>query len=129
METYLKEQYDVFEDEKYLTSEDEIQDYFEDNGREFLDCGQGYYEDTADLICKVGDKFYSVSIEAEVISQKQDVGDRIYWVENITKVSYEEIDKPKPRDKTLRLYNLYITDEQKELLEEFLKENNMEVKK
>lgn len=58
MEDYLKEQYDVFEDKKWLTKEEDIGDYFLDNGREHFDCGQGYYQEEVELICKVGEAFY-----------------------------------------------------------------------
>lgn len=126
MEKYLIEQYDVIEDKKYLTSEDDIKDYFDDNGRDFLECGQGFYQDEAEVICKVGDKFYEVTIEAEIASAKQDVGDRLYWVDNISNVTYKEIDKPEPLSKEKVQYNLMLTSQQKYALERFMKENYIE---
>lgn len=126
MEKYLIEQYDVFEDEKYLTSEKEIIDYFKDVGRDYFDCGQGYYQDEVDLICKIGNKFYSVTIQAEIMSAKQDVGDRLYWVDYITDVTYKEIDKPQPKSKQQIQYNMTLTVDQKTKLEAFMKENNIE---
>lgn len=126
MEKYLIEQYDVIEDKSYLTSEDDIKDYFDDNGRDFLECGQGFYQDEAEVICKVGDKFYEVTIEAEIASAKQDVGDRLYWVDNISNVTYKEIDKPEPLSKEKVQYNLMLTSQQKYALERFMKENYIE---
>lgn len=126
MEKYLIEQYDVIEDKNYLTSEDDIKDYFDDNGRDFLECGQGFYQDEAEAICKVGDKFYEVTIEAEIASAKQDVGDRLYWVDNISNVTYKEIDKPEPLSKEKVQYNLMLTSQQKYALERFMKENYIE---
>lgn len=126
MEKYLIEQYDVIEDKNYLTSEDDIKDYFDDNGRDFLECGQGFYQDEAEVICKVGDKFYEVTIEAEIASAKQDVGDRLYWVDNISNVTYKEIDKPEPLSKEKVQYNLMLTSQQKYALERFMKENYIE---
>jgi hypothetical protein len=38
MEKYLKDEYNVFEDEKYLTKETQIEDYFKDCGQEWLEC-------------------------------------------------------------------------------------------
>lgn len=128
MEKYLKEQYDVIEDEKYLTKEEDIEGYFSDNGPEYFDCGQGYYQNEADLLVKVGEKFYDVTIEAEIISAKQDRGDRVYWVDNIANVSYKEIDKPLPKDKEDVQYNLSLTRSQKNQLESFMKENFIEIK-
>lgn len=121
MEQYLIEQYDVYES-KYLTSEDDIIEYFEDIGIDYLDCGQGYFQDEADLIAKVGDKFYSVSIYAEIGSAKQDRGDRLYWVEDITEVSYEEIPKPLPKVKEEIRYFVEVTGEQREGLERYMRE-------
>jgi hypothetical protein len=126
LETYLKEQYNVFEDEKYLTSESEIMDYFKDCGSDYLDCGQGYYEDEANVICKISDKFYSVKIKAEIMGAKQDVGDKLYWVDYISMVTYEEIDKPAPKNKVNVTYNLSITEDQKRYLEYTMKENYIE---
>jgi hypothetical protein len=126
MEKYLVEQYDVFEDSKYLTSENEIADYFKDCGGEFLDCGQGYYEDEKNVICKIGDRFYTVAIHAEIMSAKQDVGDRLYWVDNILGIDFKEIEKPLPKDQATSTYNLTMTEDQKRSLELFMKENHIE---
>ncbi len=127
MEKYLIEQYDVFEDAKYLTKEEDIVDYFKDDGREHFDCGQGYYQDEANLICKVADKFYDVTLYAEIMSAKQDIGDRLYWVEDITDVQYREIDKPLPKDKENVTYNLRLTAEQKTGLERYMENNHIEL--
>ncbi len=79
---------DIIEDPRWLSSEDTIESYFKDVGREHLDCGQGYYEDEATVMCKIGDDYYEVSITAEIGSAKQDWGDRLYWVEKIESVTY-----------------------------------------
>ncbi len=126
MENYLKEEYNVYEDERYLTNASEITKYFTECGTDFLDCGQGYYEDEASLICKIGENFYNVKIQAEIMSAKQDVGERLYWVDCIKSVTYEEIDKPQPKDKVKVTYNLSITEDQKRHLEWFMKENHIE---
>lgn len=126
MEDYLKEQYDVFEDKKWLIKEEDIEDYFLDNGREHFDCGQGYYQEEVELICKVGEAFYKVELLAEIESAKQDYGDRLYWVSRISNVSYERIEKPKKKEKTAHSYNLLLDEKQKKILENFLKENGIE---
>lgn len=126
MEQYLIDQYNVFEDEKWLTDAAEIEKYFEDLGREYLDCGQGYYQDEADVICKIGDKFYEVNIVAEIGSAKQDRGDRLYWVESIDKVTYEEIEKPLPKESETVSYSLRLTKDQRKGLENYLNDNRIE---
>ena len=95
MEQYLIDEYGVIEDVHYLKSADDIKGYFEDVG-EYFDCGQGYYEDVVTLMVKIGEKFYSVTIEAQIESAKQEYGDRLYWVSGLKDISYEECDKPKP---------------------------------
>jgi len=125
MEKYLIEEYNVIEDKDYLKTENDIKEYFNDNAFELFDCGQGYYQDEVDLICKVGNKFYSVSIYAEISSSKQDYGERLYWLEEITDVTYKEIEKPKPKNKNKVQYNLVLTDYQKDKLESFMKENSI----
>ncbi|ASA22669.1 hypothetical protein [Paenibacillus donghaensis] len=128
MEKYLQEDYDVYES-KYLTDKSEIVEYFEDCGREFFNCGQGYYEDEVSLICKIGDKFYDVEIQAEIGSAKQDIGDRLYWVDGINTVEYNEINKPLPKDRTIYTYELELTNDQRTILEDFMQENNIKFNK
>lgn len=94
MDQYLIEDYGVVEDPSWLKSEDDIVDYFTDCGRDYLECGQGFFQDETTIIAKIGDKFYEITVKAEICSAKQDRGDRLYWVEDIKSVKYKEIDKP-----------------------------------
>jgi hypothetical protein len=126
MEKYLKDEYDVFEDEKYLTKEEQIEDYFKDCGQEWLECGQGYAQDEATILCKIADKFYEVKIEAELGSSKQEYGDRLYWIDEITSVDYEEITKPEPKEKFVCKYSLVLTQEQKYALENYMNQLHIE---
>ena len=125
MEQYLIEDYNVIEDKRYLTEESEIETYFRDSGYDLFDCGQGYYQDEATSICKIRDKFYKVRIIAEIMSSKQDRGDRLYWVESIESVTYEEIEKPKPKGRQYTTYRVLVTKREKESLEGFMSENTM----
>ena len=97
----LKEQYNIFEDAYYLTSENDIIPVFSDIGDDYLDCGQGYYTDTKDVIAHIAGKFYKVTVNAEITSAKQDCGDRLYWVDGIKSVTYIEIPKPEPKSEEL----------------------------
>lgn len=125
MEQYLKDEYDVYEDENWLKNENQIEDYFIDNGGDWLECGQGYYQDETDILCKVGDKFYSVHINAEILSARQDRGEDLFWVESISSVKYKEVEKPKPKGKSFVKYELNLTKDQKEDLENYMKELNI----
>ena len=106
----LKEQYDIFEDENYLKSESAIVPLFSDIGYDYLDCGQGYYTDTTDIIAYIAGKFYKVTINAEITSAKQDCGDRLYWVDDIKSVTYIEIPNPEPKSE--ELFTFYIKEYQ-----------------
>lgn len=126
MEKYLKDEYDVYEDERYLTKEENIESFFKDCGRDFLDCGQGYAEDETTIICKIADNFYKVKIKAELGSSKQEIGDRLYWIENIESVEYEKIPKPLPKEKTSYRYDMDLTEYQKRELENKMDALNIE---
>lgn len=126
MEKYLKDEYNVFEDEKYLTKEEQIEDYFKDCGQEWLECGQGYAQDEAEILCKIGDKFYKVEIKAELGSAKQEYGDRLYWIDEISSVDYEEISKPEPKEKYVCKYSLVLTEDQKRTLENYMEQLHIE---
>ena len=115
MEQYLIDDYGVLETID-ISTVDDIVDYFTDMGPDYLDCGQGYYQDTDTVIVKIGDKFYDVTFTAEIGSSKQDRGDRLYWVERINKVTFEERPKPEPKVKeemvtiTRKEYNRLLED-------------------
>lgn len=101
MEQYLKDQYNVYEDSKWLKDESQIVETFKVIGADHLDCGIGYLQEAAEVICHINGKFYKVLIEAEIASSKQDRGERLYWVDYINNVTYEEIEKPNKKDVNL----------------------------
>lgn len=109
MEQYLIDQYGVIEDKRWLKDVDDIEDYFEDIARDYMECGQGYYTDEAEFICKIGDRFYDVHVIAEIGSAKQDVGDRLYWIDGIKSVEYYETEKPEPKPITSVTYTFKVT--------------------
>ncbi|OME54048.1 hypothetical protein BSK59_15820 [Paenibacillus odorifer] len=125
MEQYLIDQYDVQEDERWLTSTDDIVNFVRDTD-DLFDCGQGYYQDEATMLLKIGDKFYKATAYAEIGSAKQDFGDRLYWVEGIRKVDFEEISKPMPKEVLKVTYNLNITADTKSYVENYFNKNNIE---
>lgn len=93
MEQYLKDQYNVIEDKFALKNVDDINFYFSESTDSF-DCGQGYYNDEVKKIVLIDNKFYRVTIKAEIGSAKQDHGERLHWVEGIKSITYVEIPKP-----------------------------------
>lgn len=119
-EEYLKKEYKVYEDE-YLKHELQINDFFTEIGREFLKCGQGFAEDEKTIIVKIGNKFYRVTIHAEICSSKQNVGDRLYWVERIKKIVWAEIEKPQPKERKKYAFTGLLTNSQYREMEEHFK--------
>lgn len=124
IEEYLIKDYNVCYDNNYLKCEEQIEPYFKEDSYDFFDCGQGYSQDEVTVICKIGFKFYKVTIQAEIGSSKQDHGDRLYWVENIEKVTYKEIEKPLPKEDVEFSYSFKMNKDKKNILDSFLKENN-----
>lgn len=123
-EQYLIDDYSIVES-KYLKHELEIEEYFKDSGYEYFDCGQGYYEDCVDIMVKIGNKFYNVKLTAEIESSKQDRGDRLYWVESIENVTWEQIDKPLPKPKQYQINIRPMNVDQYKLVKKFLTENKI----
>ena len=78
---------------KRLT-EDEIVDYYKDCGKEYFDCGEGYHQDDATIYIELDSgKIYEVNMEANCEGNKTDYGDRIYFVDEITSVTFKEVDE------------------------------------
>lgn len=125
IEEYLIKDHDVLQDTEYLKCQEQIEDYFKDCGRDYFDCGQGYYQDSHHQIIKIKNKYFMVDIYADIGSAKQDIGDRLYWVEGIEKVEYNKIEKPKPLEReSITLTLSGASSEEKERLTDFIKENN-----
>ena len=78
---------------KRLT-EDGIVDYYKDCGSEYFDCGEGYHQDDATIYIELDSgKIYEVNMEAKCEGNKTDYGDRIYFVDEITSVTFKEVDE------------------------------------
>jgi hypothetical protein len=125
MEDYLTTDYGVIEQCEWLKSTEQIESYFKEDYHDYFDCGQGYCQEEADVIVKIGKKFYAVTMHAEILSSKQDVGDRLYWVEDIESVEWKEIEKPLPKTRKSSTYIFELSSEEKSLLDSFIKENNI----
>ena len=126
IEDYLIKQYNVYQDKRYLTHESQIEEVFKDIGYDYLDCGQGYYQDEEEVIVKIGNKFYNVHFYAEIGSAKQAIGDRLYWVERIKSVEWEKIDKPIEKKELYYNYKIKLNKDTKRYFESLLKENDFE---
>jgi len=126
MEQYLIDDYDVYETTN-IKSHLQIEKYFKQNARDMFDCGQGYYEDQIYVVLKIGDKFYEVHIEAEVLNNRMDYGDDVYFVERIEKVEYREIEKPEPLGRVIYKCEMNLNMKQKDLFLEFIKTKNIDI--
>ena len=124
IEQYLIDEYDVIQNVEYLKCEEQIEEFFMGyQGECCFDCGQGFYQEFAHKIIKIGKKFYEVTIKAEIYSSKQDRGDRLYWVEGIESVDWHEILKPMPKSKMIVRYEFELSEDRIEELDKFLKSN------
>jgi hypothetical protein len=128
IDEYLIKDHSVIQNTEYLKCQEQIEDYFKDCGRDYFDCGQGYYQDIHNQIIKIKNKYFMVYIFANIGSAKQDIGDRLYWVDSIERVEYNEIEKPEPIERenfTLTLSGL--SNREKEYILDFVKDNEWEV--
>jgi len=125
MEEYLPIDYGVIEDPEWLKCPEKFKDYPWDD--DYFECGQGYFTDTELVIVKIGKKFYEVTITAEIMSSKQDRGDRLYWVEDINTVDYKEIDKPLPKENITFTYTFTMNKDRKSVFDKYLNELNIKV--
>ena len=74
--------------------EENIEAYFKDMGNEYFDCGEGYYQEDATIYVQLDSgKIYEIYMEATCEGDKTDWGDRIYFVDEITKVEFKEVDE------------------------------------
>jgi len=96
---YLYTEYGYKQLEHQLSGEGEIVEYFMDMGADFLDCGVGTWTESKMIRIFLDGKSYAVTIKGEISSQKQDRGDRLYYVEDIKSVTYVEIATPAPMDR------------------------------
>lgn len=122
MENYLITDYKMVEDKKWLKSENDICDYFKDCQYDYLDCGQGYYTDKAQVYCKIRDKYYLVYISGDVASSRSEYGDNLYWIDSVS-VDYEEIDKPKQKERKTYNFSIELTESEYKSLRDNLNEN------
>ena len=100
---------------KRLT-EDGIVDYYKDCGSEYFDCGEGYHQDDATIYIELDSgKIYEVNMEANCEGNKTDYGDRIYFVDEITSVTFKEVDELWVINQQLKQLDY----EKKEVLEKF----------
>ena len=73
---------------KSLANQEEAKDYFMDTGYELFKLGQGIYYTEAYTYCYINNVFFEVTITAEVLGKKMDVGDKFYWAEQIEDVQF-----------------------------------------
>lgn len=124
LEQYLIDDYGFsqFKDVKHTSH---IEDHYKDCGQELFDCGADEYEDEVTTFLKIGNKYYQVTIEAEINSTKNIEGCyRYYWVEKVSKVSWIEIDKPLPKEEHKYILEFNLNKDKFEYLKQFLTEHN-----
>ena len=83
--------------------EQDIEAYFKDCGREYFDCGEDYYQSEVTIYIKLDSgKIFEIDMEANCEGNKSDYGGRFYFVDEITKVSYKEVNESVLIDMQLR---------------------------
>lgn len=67
----------------------EAKNHYKDEGNEMFDCGQGFYQDESVSYCFIQDVFFKVNLTAHIVSSKQEVGERLYWVDSLKDIKIE----------------------------------------
>ena len=62
---------------------------------------------------------------AEIVSEKQDRGDRLYWVDYIESVTYRQVEKPEPKPKTFEIHIEDMDKDQYKSLVKFLNKSKI----
>lgn len=77
---------------------EEAREHFEGDGAELFDCGQGYYQDEATANVYIENSLYEVKLKADIDSAKQDRGDRLYWVDKVTSITFTPVSEQSVND-------------------------------
>ena len=88
--TYSQVVPEFFKEQMTDKWEDEISDFFVDDvdGEMSEDCGEGYScGDAANRLFTLDGELFQANFSVEVTSQKQDRGDRMYWVDDVSLVN------------------------------------------
>jgi hypothetical protein len=76
-----------------LTDKNQIPIFFAEAYHLFK-CGKGFYNKTAEVVVRIEDKYYQVTLEGNVGVEVPDKGKKTYYINEITNVTYKEILKP-----------------------------------
>lgn len=82
--------YPVYEDERWLVSVEDIEEVASDIRHDYMSADSEGYDNFAEVLFKIGDKYYLVSMEAEVESTWTDYGD-VYHIGHLESCTYKEV--------------------------------------
>lgn len=100
----------------------DAEEYYKNNGYELYQNGEEYLEEVATEFCFVDNSFFEINVHAEILSRKQDVGDRYFWVDQIKEVH----SKPFKFEKYLKIKQEEASKEAEKNQQEQLKIKNEE---
>lgn len=82
--------YPVYEDERWLVSVEDIEEVASDIRHNYMSADSEGYDNFAEVLFKIGDKYYLVEMEAEVESTWTDYGD-VYHIGYLDSCTYKEV--------------------------------------
>lgn len=88
--TVYLDDYPVYEDERWLTSVDDIEDTASDIRHDYMSADSEGYNNFAEVLFKIGDKYYLVEMEAEVERTWMEYGD-VYNIGKLMSCNYEQV--------------------------------------
>ena len=100
---------ELYNKEAQLNSIDEIEEAFKsDYGYDLIEQNTTDYYTEAECTIKIKDKYYDVTVYYDMVGSWQDVGDKLYTIDEITKVTYEEISEESIVMRFNRIINVQI---------------------
>lgn len=115
-EKYLFVDYQLIEHTTLLKEERDIETFFTEN-TEFLGDREDGYSEEEEFLVKIDDKYYEVTVEADVYNLG---GNDDLWACDVTEVNYVEVQKPLPKERKSVVIEMQVTDEVLSFIEAYL---------
>lgn len=74
-----------------IESTNDIVGYFKENGYDLFEQNTTNYSELESTTIKIGNQYYDVTVYVTMIGAWQDVGDKLYTIDTINRVTYDEI--------------------------------------
>jgi hypothetical protein len=120
--------YDLYEDKRYLTSENDINPFFKDIGWDIWheESDNDSWIQNIDVYGKIGNDFYKIHLEFYVGRETGGMSDKDYRVlDEVHVSSWKKIEPLKPKERWAYTIEAGLTEGQKRYLENYFEKNQI----